>query len=165
MTTTSTTPTDAGLLVLRLGVGATMAAHGTQKLFAWFDGGGLSGTEKFFAASGYPSAKAFAVVAGLSETLGGIGLILGLFTPLAAAAILGTMLNAIAVKWGGFFAPKGVEYEMILAVAATSLALSGAGGFALDRFVPGLRDYKLAYGLAAIALAVIVAGITLLIRN
>ncbi|MFJ2838330.1 MULTISPECIES: DoxX family protein [Nocardia] len=165
MTTTSTTPTDAGLLVLRLGVGATMAAHGTQKLFAWFDGGGLSGTEKFFAASGYPMAKSFAVVAGLSETLGGIGLILGLFTPLAAAAILGTMLNAIAVKWGGFFAPKGVEYETILAVAATSLALSGAGGFALDRFVPGLRDYKLVYGLAAIALAVIVAGITLLIRN
>ncbi|MBW0270729.1 DoxX family protein [Nocardia sp. MH4] len=165
MTTTSTTPTDAGLLVLRLGVGATMAAHGTQKLFAWFDGGGLSGTEKFFAASGYPMAKSFAVVAGLSETLGGIGLILGLLTPLAAAAILGTMLNAIAVKWGGFFAPKGVEYETILAVAATSLALSGAGGFALDRFVPGLRDYKLVYGLAAIALAVIVAGITLLIRN
>jgi len=120
MTTTSTTPTDAGLLVLRLGVGATMAAHGTQKLFAWFDGGGLSGTEKFFAASGYPMAKSFAVVAGLSETLGGIGLILGLFTPLAAAAILGTMLNAIAVKWGGFFAPKGVEYETILAVAATA---------------------------------------------
>lgn len=165
MTTTTTTPTDAGLLVLRLGVGATMAAHGTQKLFGWFDGGGLSGTERFFAASGYPMAEFFAVVAGLSETLGGIGLILGLLTPLAAAAILGTMLNAIAVKWGSFFSPKGVEYEVILAVAATTLALTGAGGFALDRFVPGLRNYKLVYGLAAIALAVIVGGITLLIRN
>ncbi|MFD8103089.1 DoxX family protein [Nocardia fluminea] len=165
MTTTSTTATSAGLLVLRLGVGATMAAHGTQKLFGWFDGGGLDGTERFFAASGYPSAKAFAVLAGVSETLGGIGLILGLITPLAAAAILGTMLNAIAVKWGGFFSPKGVEYETILAVAAASLALTGAGGFALDRFVPGLRDYKLGYGLAAIALAFVAAGITLLIRN
>lgn len=163
--TTTTTPTDAGLLVLRLGVGATMFAHGTQKLFSWFDGGGLSGTEKFFAASGYPNAKAFAVIAGLSETLGGLGLILGLLTPLAAAAILGTMLNAIAVKWGGFFTPKGVEYEMILAVAAGSLALTGAGGFALDRFVPGLRDYKLRYGVAAIALAFVAAGVTLLIRN
>ena len=165
MTTTSTTATSAGLLVLRLGVGATMAAHGTQKLFGWFDGGGIDGTERFFAASGYPSAKAFAVLAGVSETLGGIGLILGLITPLAAAAILGTMLNAIAVKWGGFFSPKGVEYETILAVAAASLALTGAGGFALDRFVPGLRDYKLGYGLAAIALAFVAAGITLLIRN
>ncbi|PKV98046.1 DoxX family protein [Nocardia fluminea] len=165
MTTTSTTATSAGLLVLRLGVGATMAAHGTQKLFGWFDGGGLDGTERFFAASGYPSAKAFAVLAGVSETLGGIGLILGLITPLAAAAILGTMLNAIAVKWGGFFSPKGVEYETILAVAAASLALTGAGGFAVDRFVPGLRDYKIGYGLAAIALAFVAAGITLLIRN
>ncbi|MFE6920911.1 DoxX family protein [Nocardia sp. NPDC057663] len=164
-TTTTTTPTDAGLLVLRLGVGATMFAHGTQKLFGWFDGGGLAGTEKFFAAKGYPMADAFAVVAGLSEALGGLGLILGLLTPLAAAAILGTMLNAIAVKWGGFFSPKGVEYEVILAVAATSLALTGAGGFALDRFVPGLRNYKLSYGLAAIALALITAGIVLLIRN
>ncbi|MEU4322359.1 DoxX family protein [Nocardia fluminea] len=165
MTTTSTTATSAGLLVLRLGIGATMAAHGTQKLFGWFDGGGLDGTERFFAASGYPSAKAFAVLAGVSETLGGIGLILGLITPLAAAAILGTMLNAIAVKWGGFFSPKGVEYETILAVAAASLALTGAGSFALDRFVPGLRDYKIGYGLAAIALAFVAAGITLLIRN
>ncbi|MEU4810564.1 DoxX family protein [Nocardia fluminea] len=165
MTTTSTTATSAGLLVLRLGVGATMAAHGTQKLFGWFDGGGIDGTERFFAASGYPSAKAFAVLAGVSETLGGIGLILGLITPLAAAAILGTMLNAIAVKWGGFFSPKGVEYETILAVAAASLALTGAGGFAVDRFVPGLRDYKIGYGLAAIALAFVAAGITLLIRN
>ncbi|MFD9551984.1 DoxX family protein [Nocardia salmonicida] len=165
MTTTSTTATSAGLLVLRLGVGATMAAHGTQKLFGWFDGGGLDGTERFFAASGYPSAKAFAVLAGVCETLGGIGLILGLITPLAAAAILGTMLNAISVKWGGFFSPKGVEYETILAVAAASLALTGAGGFALDRFVPGLRDYKIGYGIAAIALAFVTAGITLLIRN
>jgi putative oxidoreductase len=165
MTTTSATATNTGLLVLRLGVGATMAAHGTQKLFGWFDGGGLDGTERFFAASGYPSAKAFAVLAGVSETLGGIGLILGLITPLAAAAILGTMLNAISVKWGSFFNPNGVEYETILAVAAASLALTGAGGFALDRFVPGLRDYKIGYGLAAIALAFLAAGITLLIRN
>ncbi|GEM32413.1 hypothetical protein NN3_34200 [Nocardia neocaledoniensis NBRC 108232] len=163
--TTTTTPTDAGLLVLRVGVGATMAAHGTQKLFGWFDGGGLDGTDRFFTASGYPAGKFFPVLAALSETLGGIGLILGLLTPLAAAAILGTMLNAISVKWGGFFAPKGVEFEMILAVAAASLALTGAGGFALDRFVPGLRDYKLAYGVGAIVLAFVAAGVTLLIRN
>lgn len=163
--TTSTTATSSGLLVLRLGVGTTMAVHGTQKLFGWFDGGGLDGTDRFFTASGYPSGRMFPLLAALSETLGGIGLILGLLTPLAAAAILGTMLNAISVKWGGFFAPNGVEYEVILAVAAASLALTGAGGFALDRFVPGLRDYKLTYGIAAIALAFVAAGITLLIRN
>ncbi|MFC4126301.1 DoxX family protein [Nocardia rhizosphaerae] len=163
--TTSTLPTDAGLLVLRVGVGATMAAHGTQKLFGWFDGGGLDGTDRFFTASGYPSGKFFPVLAGLSETLGGIGLILGLFTPLAAAAILGVMLNAMSVKWGaGFFLPKGIEYEVVLATAAGGLALTGAGGFAFDRFL-GLRDYKLAYGVGAIVLAFVAAGITLLIRN
>lgn len=161
--TTSTTATSSGLLVLRLGVGATMAAHGAQKLFGWFDGGGLDGTDRFFTASGYPAGKFFPLLAGLAETLGGLGLIVGLFTPLAAAAILGTMLNAISVKWGTFLG--GMEYEVILAVAAASLALTGAGGYALDRFVPGLRNYKFVYGVGAIALAVVTAGITLLIRN
>lgn len=99
---------DAGLLLLRLALGLTMAAHGAQKLFGWFGGPGLDGTGQFFTMSGYPAGRTMAVVAGLSETLGGLGLVAGLLTPLAGAAVVGTMINALAVKWGGgFFAPKG----------------------------------------------------------
>ncbi|MFD3562335.1 DoxX family protein [Streptomyces sp. NPDC058686] len=157
---------DLGLLVLRLGLGLTMAAHGAQKLFGWFGGGGIDGTGQFFAASGYPSPKAFAVVAGLSETLGGLGLALGLLTPLAAAAVAGTLVNAIAVKWGGgFFAPQGIEYELLIALGAVALALTGPGRIAVDRLLPGLRSHRLGYGVGAVALGVVVAGITLLLRK
>ncbi|MGV9346702.1 DoxX family protein [Streptomyces spiralis] len=157
---------DAGLLIVRVVLGLTVAAHGAQKLFGWFGGGGLKGTGQFFTMSGYPSGETMAAIAGLSETLGGLGLVLGLLTPLAGAAVLGTMINALAVKWGGgFFAPQGVEYEVLLTAGAAGLALTGPGRIAADRFLPGLRAHRLVYGAAAVALAVVLAGLVLLIRN
>ncbi|MFB6990964.1 DoxX family protein [Streptomyces sp. NPDC056304] len=157
---------DVGLLIIRIALGLTVAAHGAQKLFGWFGGGGLKDTGQFFTMSGYPSGETMAAVAGLSEVLGGLGLVLGLLTPLAGAAVLGTMINALAVKWGGgFFAPQGVEYEVLLAAGAAGLALTGPGRIAIDRFLPGLRAHRLAYGAAAVALAVVLAGLVLLIRN
>ena len=65
---------DTGLLLVRLAVGLTMAAHGAQKLFGWFGGGGIHGTARFFTMSGYPAGQAMAVVSGLTETLGGLAL-------------------------------------------------------------------------------------------
>ncbi|CAL9334010.1 DoxX family protein [Streptomyces sp. enrichment culture] len=159
-------PYDAGLLVLRLALGLTMAAHGAQKLFGWFGGGGLEGTGQFFTMSGYPAGETMALVAGLTETLGGLALAVGLLTPLAGAAVLGTMINAIAVKWGGgFFAPEGVEYELLLAAGAAALTLTGPGRWAADRFLPGLRAHGLLRGAAAVLLAVVAAGVVLLVRG
>ncbi|MEW2512792.1 DoxX family protein [Streptomyces sp. NPDC046870] len=157
---------DTGVLLFRLAVGLTMAAHGAQKLFGWFSGGGVKFWGQFFASVGYPSGRTMAVVAGLSELLGGLGLALGLLTPLAGAAVVGTMANAISVKWGGaFFAPKGVEYELVLAAGAAALALSGPGSFAIDRYLPGVRSHRLGYGIAALAVGALAAAITLLVRN
>ncbi|MFG2495747.1 DoxX family protein [Streptomyces caniferus] len=157
---------DIGLLLLRLALGLTMAAHGAQKLFGWFGGPGLDGTGQFFTMSGYPSGRVMAVVAGLSETLGGLGLVVGLLTPLAAAAVVGTMVNALAVKWGGgFFAPKGVEYELLLTAGAAALALTGPGRYAIDRLLPGLRTHRLRYGVVALVLGVVLAGAVLLVRK
>ncbi|MET9603593.1 DoxX family protein [Streptomyces sp. NPDC006512] len=164
----TTAPYDAGLLLLRLVLGLTIAAHGTQKLFGWFGGGGISGTGQFFTASGYPAGDAMAVVAGLTETLGGLGLAAGLLTPLAGAAVTGTMINAIAVHGtGSFFAPKGMEYELLLAVAAAALTLTGPGRLAVDRALPvtALRAHTLKTGAAALALGVVLAAVTLLVRN
>ncbi|MDK1475681.1 DoxX family protein [Streptomyces sp. 549] len=157
---------DVGLLVLRIALGLVMAAHGAQKLFGWFGGGGLDGTAAFFGSVGYPAADTMALVAAVTETFGGLALALGLLTPLAGAAVFGTMLNALAVKWGGgFFAPEGVEYELLLAAAAAALAISGPGRLAVDRALPRLRDHRLSHGLAAVALGAVVAGVTLLIRS
>ncbi|WP_405680387.1 DoxX family protein [Streptomyces sp. NBC_00868] len=162
----STPAHDAGLLLLRLVLGLTMAAHGSQKLFGWFGGGGISGTGQFFTASGYPAGDAMAVLAGLTETLGGLGLAVGLLTPLAGAAVVGTLINAIAVHGAGsFFAPEGIEYELLLAAGAAALALTGPGRYAVDRFLPVLRSHRLAHGALAVALGVVLAGALLLVRN
>ncbi|MEU0372277.1 DoxX family protein [Streptomyces sp. NPDC006283] len=157
---------DVGLLLLRVVLGLAMAAHGAQKLFGWFGGPGLTTTGEFFSASGYPAGHVMAVVAALSETLGGLGLAVGLVTPLAAAAVVGVMINAIAFKWGGgFFGPEGIECELLIVAAAASLALTGPGRLAVDHFLPVLRRHRLVYGLAALALAVVVAVIVLLLRE
>ncbi|ONK15378.1 DoxX family protein [Streptomyces sp. MP131-18] len=160
---------DLGLLLLRLAVGLTMAAHGSQKLFGWFDGAGLDATGAGFTSMGYPSGETMALVAGLSETFGGLGLALGLFTPLAAAAVLGTMINAVfAVHWeSGFFLPAGYEYAMIMGFGAASLALTGPGRLAVDPLlpVPALRTHRTTYGAAALGLAVVTAVVVLLLRD
>ncbi|MYW00507.1 DoxX family protein [Streptomyces sp. SID3343] len=157
---------DVGLLLLRVAVGVIMVAHGTQKLFGWFGSGGLDGTGQFFTMSGYPAGKTMAAVAGVTETFGGLALVVGLCTPLAAAAIVGTMLNATAVKWdGSFYAPTGVEYELLLTAGAAALALTGPGRYAADRLLPVLRAHRLAYGAAALVLAAVSAGVILLIRD
>ncbi|MCX5588556.1 DoxX family protein [Streptomyces erythrochromogenes] len=166
LTALSTSGHDAGLLLLRLVLGLTMAGHGAQKLFGWFGGGGISGTGQFFTASGYPAGDAMAVLAGLTETLGGLGLAAGLLTPLAGAAVVGTLINAIAVHGtGSFFAPAGIEYELLLTAGAAALALTGPGRYAADRFLPVLRAQRLAHGALALALGVVLAAVMLLVRN
>lgn len=157
---------DVGLLLTRLALGLTMAAHGAQKLSGWFGGGGITGTGQFFTMSGYPSGETMAVVAGLSELLGGLGIAAGLLTPLAGAAVVGTLVNALAVKWGGgFFAPQGVEYELLLAAAGAGIALTGPGRYAVDRFLPVLRAHRLAYGTVAVAVGLVLSVPFLFLRK
>ncbi|MFF1695900.1 DoxX family protein [Streptomyces sp. NPDC058257] len=154
--------TDIGLLLLRCAVGLTMAVHGSQKLFGWFNGAGLDGTAGFFASDGYSAPKTMATIAGLTETFCGLGLAIGLLTPLAGAGILGIMLNSIAMKWGnGFFNPSGIEYDLVLLVAAVSLALAGPGRFAVDHLLPVPRAHRLSHGVAALALGAVSAAIVL----
>lgn len=156
---------DVGLLLLRLVAGLTMASHGAQKLFGWFGGLGLDMTGEEFTKIGYPAGQVMATVAGLTEALGGLGLALGLLTPLSAAGIFGVMINAMTVKDDGFYEPGGIEYESLILTAAVCLALAGPGRWAVDHFLPVLRRHRFWRGAAALVLGGVLAGIFALLRS
>jgi putative oxidoreductase len=125
---------DLGLLIARMVFGLLLAAHGCQKLFGWFGGGGVRGTAPFFESLGFHQARFFVVAAGLGECGGGLLLAIGLLQPLAAAPIVSVMFVAIAtVHWGkGLLAPSGIEHPLLYLAAAVALALTGPGALSLD---------------------------------
>lgn len=124
---------EYGILLLRLFVGLTFAAHGSQKLFGWLGGGGPAGTAGFFGSLGYRSPAVMAVAAGLCELGGGLLLAAGLLTPLAALALCVVMLNAIVtVVWPkGFLG--GYEFELTLLTVALAVVATGPARLSLDR--------------------------------
>jgi putative oxidoreductase len=142
--------TDVGLLLLRLGVGGTFLAHGLQKVFGLWGGPGIAGFAQGLGALGFTQTTTLAWVTGLGELVGGAFVILGAVTPLAAAGLLGIMINVVLLKLGnGFFIagpalppgsappagsglPGGFELELVLGLAAAALVLTGPGRIALD---------------------------------
>lgn len=126
---------DLGLLIIRLVIGLLFAAHGAQKLFGWFGGYGLAGTGGWMDSLGLKPGKTMALVAGLSELIGGLLLAIGFLTPLAALLIAGTMIIAIAKVHfpnGLWSTANGYEYNLVILVVVIGLALTGAGQYALD---------------------------------
>ncbi|WP_078381702.1 DoxX family protein [Sutcliffiella halmapala] len=124
-----------GLLLIRIVVGLTFMAHGAQKLFGWFGGHGIQGTGGFFESIGIKPGKPMAAAAGLSEFIGGLLLVVGLFTPFAGIILAGTMIVAIfkVHAANGFWATSGgYEYNLILLVVAIAFAFMGAGNYAID---------------------------------
>ncbi len=147
---------DIGILLLRVVVGLALAAHGAQKLFGAFGGPGIAGTGAFFDALGFRPGRLFATMAGLGETGGGLLVAFGLFTPLASAVVVATMVVAI---WGvhlekGFFAQDGgYEYPLFLGVAAVALAFTGPGDLSVDE-VLGFARSGPRWGLLALGLGI-----------
>ncbi|MEU8523298.1 DoxX family protein [Streptomyces sp. NBC_01216] len=133
---------DLGLLVLRVGTGAVLAAHGTQKLFGWFGGGGVEGTTKAMEAMGFHPPRESAVAAGLGEAGGGALLVFGLATPAAGAAAAGAMAGAVSVHApAGFFAQSGgFEYPAFLGFAAAAIGITGPGRYSLDHATGHVLD-------------------------
>jgi putative oxidoreductase len=130
---------DFGLLVLRLVVGGTFVAHSLQHLFGLFHGVGLDKFAAFVRTSGYIDPNILAWVAGGAELAGGVLFALGLFTPLAAAALLGLLANLVVLKWPlGFFEP-GFELEFALGAGAFAVVFAGPGRVAVDRPMPWFR--------------------------
>jgi len=124
-----------GLLILRVVIGLTLAAHGAQKLFGWFGGPGMTGWTGAMNRMRIRPATPWAWMSARAEFLGGIGLVLGLLFPLPSAAIAGSMLVAMMIVHlpKGFFVSKGgYEFNLSILGAVASLALTGPGAYSLD---------------------------------
>jgi putative oxidoreductase len=149
---------DLGMLLLRVVVGMTLAAHGAQKLFGWFGGHGLDGTGKFMTMLGFQPGRRHALMAGLAEAGAGVLLVLGFLTPLGAALGASVMLVAAVtthVKNGFFSSSDGFEYNLVLGVSALSVAFIGPGVASID----ALLGYSLGGALwGAVAALVAVIG-------
>lgn len=146
-----------GLLVLRIVVGLTVAAHGAQKLFGWFGGPGVSGFSAWLAQLGIRPERPWAVIAGLAEFVGGLLVALGLLTPVAALAVSGSMLVAIfTVHVGkGFWNQNGgVEFPLTILAAMVALSLTGPGAYSLDQLLSVRLPEPVTWMLAAFLVVV-----------
>lgn len=130
------TSNTAAFLPIRLGVGIVMFAHGAQKLFGWFGGYGLQGTGQFFAENlGLKPGVLMASLAGGTEFIGGLLLLVGFLTRLAGLSLFGTMAVAIITAHpSAFFASNnGMEYPLTLLLASLTLAIGGGGVLSVDK--------------------------------
>jgi len=131
---------DVSLTVLRLVLGVVFFAHGAQKMLGWFGGFGFHGTMGFFEHMGMPAPVALLVIC--TEFFGGLGLIAGLLTRIAALGIGVEMIvaifmvhlqNGFFMNWAGKQKGEGFEYHLLVIAMAAALLLRGAGAFSLDR--------------------------------
>jgi putative oxidoreductase len=123
------------LLVTRTVVGGLFVGHGTQKLFGWFGGHGVEGTAQFFENIGIRPGRRNAIAVGAAEAAGGMLLMAGLFTPLAAATLSSVMLSAIRhvhASKGPWVTEGGYEYNLVLLATMFALTEAGPGPVSLD---------------------------------
>ena len=138
-----TTDDDSATAILRLVLGVVFFAHGAQKLLGWFGGPGFSGTMGLF--TGYLHIPApLALLAIAAEFFGGLGLILGFLTRVAAFGIAVNMLVAIAMvhrsfgffmNWTGTQKGEGFEYHLLVLAITAYLMIRGAGALSVDRAI------------------------------
>jgi len=131
---------DVATTILRLALGVIFFAHGAQKMLGWFGGYGFTGTMGFFTGVLHiPPVFAFLAIA--AEFFGGLGLIFGLLTRVAAFGVFCNMIVAVAMvhsrfgfwmNWTGAQKGEGYEYHVLLLAASAFLMIRGAGAASID---------------------------------
>ena len=137
------TDDNTATIILRLVLGVVFFAHGAQKMLGWFGGYGFSGTMGYFTGTAHiPVPFAFLAIA--AEFFGGLGLIFGFLTRIAAFGISVNMLVAIAtvhsamgffMNWTGAQKGEGFEYNLLVLAMTAFLMIRGAGAFSIDRAI------------------------------
>ncbi len=130
-----TTRAGWGITVLRIIVGIIFMAHGSQKLFGWFGGGGLAGTAQFMESLGLTPGTLMAALSGGAEFFGGLALVIGLLARPAAVALIGLLLVAIFsvhIHNGLFMQNNGYEFALALLGGAVAVLFEGAGRASVD---------------------------------
>ncbi len=137
------TDDNTATVILRLVLGVVFFAHGSQKMLGWFGGYGFSGTMAYFTGPAHiPAVFAFLAIA--AEFFGGLGLLFGFLTRIAAFGISVNMLVAIAavhgafgffMNWTGTQKGEGFEYHLLVLAMTAFLMIRGAGAFSLDRAI------------------------------
>jgi putative oxidoreductase len=123
------------LPLLRITLGLILIPHGAQKFFGWFGGAGFERFSQIFESVGYrPGAFWVTLVAG-TELIGGVMLVIGLFTRFWAAALAIFMINSVWVTSakGFFWLDKGSEYSILLLVCALVFLIQGGGDYSIDK--------------------------------
>lgn len=151
---------DVGLLILRIGVGAAMIQAGLIKAS---DFGTTAG---FMESGGWRLPTLAALMVTIAETAGGIGLVLGLLTPLSACAVIGAMICAWAVNVSpGAFWSEPFNVPFLLFIGGAALLFTGAGGYSVDAKVFGRPRWSPKIAVALFVVAFAVAVLTWLLLN
>ena len=139
------TSNDFTLTIVRLVLGVTFFMHGAQKMLGWFGGYGFHGTMGFFTQQmGIPTPLAFLAIC--AEFFGGLGLLVGLLSRIAALGIIVNMLVAIAtihhvngffMNWTGQQKGEGFEYHLLAIALAIVVLVKGSGAISIDRAIAG----------------------------
>ena len=150
-------------LAARAVIGGLFIGHGTQKLFGSFGGPGRAGTEAMMESLELRPAKLNALAAGVTETVSGSLLVLGLATPAAAAGITGVMTTAIKkvhLPNGPWNANGGWEYNAVLIAAVTALVEAGPGDLSLDHAL-GMERRGTVWALGALLTGLAASALTI----
>jgi len=159
---------DVALLLARAALGASIASHGAQKQFGWFDGPGREKAAGFFASLGFTPGESYRDAAVAGEIGGAALTALGLGGPIGPLIVASTMLVAgrgVHAKNGFFMQKNGYELTSTYGIAALALAASGPGRFSLDAAFGWDETLRKPWVLAVGIAGALAAGLTVLARQ
>jgi putative oxidoreductase len=136
------TTNDFSWTVARFVLGVVFFAHGAQKMLGMFGGRGFSGTVDLYSQMGFSTPVA--VLAMAAEFFGGLALMAGFLSRIAALGIIGKMLvaiftlhmkNGFFMNWSGEQRGEGIEYHLLVLALGLVILIKGSGALSVDQYL------------------------------